>query len=299
VLSFIALQPLLGAYGQGHGVGFNRITGGAHGVQALVKFTDGTQAIVTFLIGTAPSVETVAETSQLTSSDRRFRSFGLPTQSRTGQNAFIAKFQIDAATGVHSGNNSAIYVANDLDTRTAFLMVSEGDPAPDVDNASFRRFQNVVNDGGGNYAFLGTIGGANITSANDTGVWRDNSSGLRLLAREGSSLPGPENGTFLKFLSMAMSDDGRVIFKARVRNDTTLERGTAIWFTDASNALRPLVKEGDVIPGSVAVPVEALGFLERVNASATQTRSFNGGGAVIFRATFADASQAVVKAILP
>jgi len=300
VLSFTALQPLLGAYGQGHGVGFNRFTGGANGVQALVKFTDGTQAIVAFLIGREPPVVTIAETSQLTSSDRRFRSFGLPTQSGTGQSAFIAKFQIDAATGVHSGNNSAIYVANDLDTTAPFLMVSEGDPAPDVDNAVFRLFQNVVNDGVGNYAFLGTIGGANITSVNDTGVWRDSSSnGLRLLTREGSSLPGPENGTFLKFLSMAMSDDGRVIFKARVRNDTTLERRTAIWFTDASDSLRPLVKEGDVIPGTAAGPVEALGFLERVDASPAQTRSFNGGGAVIFRATFADGSQAVVKATLP
>jgi hypothetical protein len=299
VLSFIALQPMPGAAGQGHGVGFSRHNRASDEVLALVKFTDATQAIVEFRIAADISTFTVAETGEVGAPSLKFQSFSVPTQSFDGQNAFIAKFQRDPEEEVGSRAQRAVYVANDLDALHTFRMVSSGDPLPENNDASFARFQTVVNNGHGNYAILASVAGTGINIANDTGIWRDSIDGLRPLIREGSPAPGVENTIFLRFISLAMPDDGRAIFKARVRNESTLERSRGIWFTDESNVLRLLIREGDSIPGRTGSPVQSFSALEYVNGSPTQSRTFNKAGDGIFRARFADGSQALIKAVLP
>ena len=138
VLSFLALQPLAAAFGQGHGVGFNRHGRATEEVLALVRFTDATQAIVEFQVGTDVSVRGIAETGQTTFSDLTFKGFGMPTQSGEGQNGFLAKFQSDPEKEIGAGTNSALYVANDLDTPTAFRIISEGAPVPGKQRVVFQ-----------------------------------------------------------------------------------------------------------------------------------------------------------------
>ena len=300
VLSFIALQPMPGAPAQGHGVGFNRHSWAHDEVLALAKFTDGTHAIAEFRIGPDFSVLAVAKTGEPT----EFNSFGVPTQSFDGQNAYIANFQV--APGEEPGpiTPSAVYVANDLDGPSVHHIVSAGEPLPENNEVSFGRFQNLVNNGHGSYAFLATVAGTGITSANDVGIWRNSIDGIVPVVREGSSAPGVDNAIFRKFLSIAMPDNGRAIVKAKARNESTLERTLGIWFTsegfaDDANTLKLLVRQGDFIAGTSGSPLQSFSALEYVSGSPTQARSFNNLGDFIFRATFADGSQALLKATLP
>jgi hypothetical protein len=300
VLSFIALQPMPGAAGHGHGVGFSRHSWAHDEVLARVKFTDGTQAIAEFRIGPDFSVQAVAKTGEPT----EFKSFSVPTQSFDGQNAYIAKFHVAPVEELGPITPSAVYVANDLDGPSVHHIVSAGDPLPENNEASFGRFQNVVNNGHGSYAFLATVAGTGIISANDTGIWRSAINGIVPLVREGSPAPGIDNAIFREFLSLAMPDNGRAIVKAKARNESTLERTLGIWFTNEgfdgdANTLKLLVRQGGSIAGTSGGPLQSFSALEYVSGSPTQARSFNNIGDFIFRATFADGSQALVKANLP
>ena len=223
----------------------------------------------------------------------------MPTQSGEGQNGFLAKFQSDPEKEIGAETNSALYVANDLDTPTAFRIISEGAPLPGSSELFFNRFQNVVNDARGNYAFLATMNGAGVTAANDTAIWAHIDGDSRLLAREGAPAGGADEATFRNFVSLAMTGDGRALFKARIRDQSIPARAYGIWFTDSDNLLRFLLREGESIPGSDRGPVRTLNFLEYVSGSQAQARSYNNVGQVILRAIFADNSQAIVKAVLP
>jgi len=300
VRSFVALQPMPGTAAQGHGVGFNRHSWAHDEVLARVKFTDGTQAIAEFRIGPDFSILAVAKTGDPT----EFKSFSLPTQSFDGQNAYIAKLQVAPGEELGAMTPSAVYVANDLDGPSVHHIVSAGEPLFENNEVSFGRFQNVVNNGHGSYAFVATIAGTGVTTANDTGIWRNAIDRIVPVVLEGSPAPGVDDAVFLKFLSLAMPDNGRALVKAKVRNESTLERTLGIWFTDEgydgdANTLKLLVRQGDSIPGTNGGPLQSFSALDYVSGSPTQARSFTNGGDFIFRATFADGSQALVKATLP
>lgn len=294
VLSFIALQPMSGTAGQGHGVGFNHHSWAHDEVLARVKFTDSTQAIAEFRIGPDFSVHAVAQTAESTNPAVKYRSFRVPTQSFDGQNAFISPEE----------TRRGLYVANDLDAQNVYHIVSEGDPLPENNQASFASLQNVVNNGHGSYAFLATVAGTGITTTNDLGIWRNSIDGIVPLVREGSPAPGVDNQIFSKFLSLAMPDNGRAIVKATVRDESTLARSHGIWFTAEgydgnANVLKLLIREGDFIPGVTGGPLQSFNALEYVSGSPMQTRSFNNVGEFICRGTFADGSQALLRAELP
>jgi hypothetical protein len=290
VASFIALRTQTGAAGQGNGLVMDQHNRRTFHVLARVRFAEHDFATVEFTGDSGTPI--------LVSRPDEFASLGIPTQSVDGQNAFTGKRRISLETGTTSENDGGVYVANDLDTSSAFRVVTEGDSVPDVEGAHFARFQNVVNNGAGYYAFTGMVAGSGITETNDSGIWFNDFTGLRSVAREGGSVPGLAGATFTEFQSLAMPSNGRIILKARITKQNGVLR-SGVWFTDDDFALRLAIREGDVIPGDRGGRVRVIRILESVFESPAQTRSFNRRGEMIYRVSLDAGRQAIMKSTMP
>jgi hypothetical protein len=264
-------------------------------ILARITFADSEEVIVEFRTDPTLPIRPIADREK----DVRFASFGIPTQSGDGQNAFIARFHNDPETEVDASNDTGVFVANDLDTPTVFQMVLEGVPVPEIEGARFGRFQSVVNNGVGVYAFIGSMVGDGINEQNNSAIWLDRFQGLRVLAREGTEAPGAGGANFSTFTSLAMPVYGRPIFSARTFNPQTRLRSAGIWFTDDDNALRLVIREGDRLEGDNPARIRTLNILERVAGSPSQTRSFNSKGALIYRAALFGGRQAIVQSNIP
>jgi hypothetical protein len=266
-------------------------------VLARLRFADGTAAIVEFRTGDNYPNATVgvAVDGEPGGADVPSDPFtGIPTQSSDGQNGFIGRL-----TGGPDGVKAAVWVANDLDGPGIHLMRTEGDVAPDADNAKFTRFTNVVNNGIGVYAFTGRIAGDGILAANDTGIWLDRYDYLHLWAREGSAAPGIPGATFDRFVSLAMPGNGRPVLKALVRGPKGSLRRAGLWFTDDDSALRLVIREGDTIPGAKGGRIRLLSALEHVAQSPAQTRGFDYHADLLYRVSYFGGRQAIVLSKVP
>lgn len=99
-----------------------------------------------------------------------------------------------------------------------------GDPAPDVPDATLRLMStasspssNISFDRAGRAAFLAELLGPSITQANNTGIWRGEIGNLRLIAREGSTLPGLPNERVRLLTQLPLMDEhGTLVFHAAV-----------------------------------------------------------------------------------
>ncbi|MBX7211278.1 MAG: choice-of-anchor D domain-containing protein [Verrucomicrobiaceae bacterium] len=152
--------------------------------------------------------------------------------------------------------------------------VVTGGGAPDeAGTASIGTFD-VLKRGGyfaknGNIVFPGQLligsGSPPVTLAPNTcmGLWKDNGSGLKLLARSGND--APETGsTAAKFDVLpqipAINDSGEVTFLASLAVNpsstppTTTDNDTGLWSELGGTGLGILIREGDVIPLLPAPP---------------------------------------------
>ncbi len=194
---------------------------------------------------------------------------------------------------------AVVYVATDIDTSSSFRVLQQGAEVPDVPGATYSSFVNVVNNGVGVHAVTATIAGPEIHAANDTGIWLNRYSGLQTLAREGAEAPGSGGARFAAFLSLAMPANGRPLLKATTQVGQGARRTAGVWFTDDDVALRLALREGDTLPGPKGGRIRSLCVLERVEGSATQTRSFDQTGDFVSRVSFDLGRQAIVKTDIP
>lgn len=105
-----------------------------------------------------------------------------------GDNNEIAFRASLAGTGVTTANNASLWEASG---GTLSLVAREGEVAPGVsDGATFLRFENdVLVNANGQTAFVAALTGSGVTSANNLGIWAEDSSGLlTLVARTGELL---------------------------------------------------------------------------------------------------------------
>jgi hypothetical protein len=139
--------------------------------------------------------------------DALFRTFGVPALNGAGQLAVTATYSSS------EGMNQVI-LGPKLDAEFQVL-VSGGDQVPDATGAflngiEFLNFKDVLLNGAGSIAFLGTVRSAGPTAAavtvhNDTGIWTNAGNGqLHLVAREGDPAPNFA-ATFKAFTSVALS----------------------------------------------------------------------------------------------
>ena len=293
VRSFIALGAIDGAQGQGRGAV-------PSGVAVRVLFGDGTQAVVR--IDAAGVIDDVAVTGDaIADASANLLRFGVPAQNTRG----------DTLAGVLlSGlvKNTALLFAT-LDGGST-LAARAGDDADGIDGAAFAGFRaGVVNDDR-RTAFIAAAAGPNVNAANNDGIWSEGPAEARvLIAREGAQPAGIADGARWEiFHSLALPDGAHgPVFLASMSVPAagrpnpahiTAANNTGVWAVDSSGALQLILREGDVLPGTGS-PIRVLTLLGNVAGSPAQTRSYNGSGDIICRATLADGSEVIAKTHVP
>lgn len=110
-----------------------------------------------------------------------------------------------------------VTVANDVGIRmgapgSPALVARKGDAAPGT-AGSFSAFGAPRFNTGQRTAFIGSLTGGGVTSADDTGIWSGTTGGVALLAREGSPAPDT-NAAFSSVLNLWVNASGQAFFSA-------------------------------------------------------------------------------------
>jgi len=219
-----------------------------------------------------------------------FKSFGLPAIAEDGGLAFLSTF---------STGNTAIMAGNPLR-----LVAMKGAPAPGTD-ARFASFKDPVPGSGGHVAFLATINGGTSTSTSNQGVWTNIGGDLELVALEGAQPAGVPGAQWKTFESVALPsgyEGGPIILATMVAGvgEVTSASDTGLWGVDTAGYLHLLIREGaDINVEGTTKTVRSFSVLSSTSGSPGVTRSFNARNEIVYRATFTDASTALVKVQVP
>lgn len=141
-----------------------------------------------------------------------------------------------------------------FDTLGTLTVVQKGDGAAGITSGSFSVLGNPALNGAGHIAFQAAVAGpkgSGITSANNLGIWADDSTGTRqLVVRSGSAAPGTGGALFKKFSDPVYNNNDAVAFLGTlaVSGATTTASDTGIWSNDGGT-LHLVAREGAQAPG--------------------------------------------------
>ncbi len=162
----------------------------------------------------------------------RYIGFGnlAPAISSKGDVAYVGFFD-----GPNAGRGLFVKMAEQ--EGPAKLIARSNDPVGNTE-AKFSSFAAPSINARGDVAFIGFYGGRT------RGIFVKTAKGLEIIARAEDPVPGGAKGeVFNNFASLAMNDQGQVVFYGQVRGSGTV--GLFIW---DEKGLRYLVKRGDKIP---------------------------------------------------
>lgn len=183
-----------------------------------------------------------------------FSALGEPVLDNLGRTTFIGSLRVGTG-GVVTANATGIWRVSANGSTT--LIARAGSEAPGAAGTLFSSFTNLV-AGEGGIAFRATLasGSANVTAANNTGIWAQNASGnLVLVARLGSA-PTPALGSFTVFNSETgqagharhFNNIGDLLLSARFGTGPL-----GIYMVDAFgfgfNGTAPIAAVGSPVPG--------------------------------------------------
>jgi hypothetical protein len=151
-------------------------------------------------------------------------------------------------------------------------------------------------------AFVATLTGAGVNSANDTALFRVVGTTLspELVAREGAEAPGGASATWKSFTSLSVLAGRGALFTATLSGaglDSVSDAG--LWAEDSSGALQLLFRGGDIFAGKT---LKFFTVLDAVSGSPGQRRAWVQGvraASVIWRAVFTDGTSAIVTTSVP
>jgi hypothetical protein len=223
-----------------------------------------------------------------------FSAFGNAAVSGSGYVAFRASLAIGPG-GVTAANKSGVWADDNTGTRQ--LVVRTGVTAPGT-TSEFAALNDPVYNDNEAVAFRATLTGGGVTAISAVGVWSNSGGALALVARKGLQAPGcPTGVTFRGFTSLALPDQGGVIFLGTLNLNSNLEVTSAndggIWAVDTSGNLQLIVRKGQVFNGKTITGLSFLPILAHVGG---QTRNFNQStGDLVYEATFSDKTSAIVE----
>lgn len=154
-------------------------------------------------------------------------------------------------------------------------------------------------------AFVSSLQGASVTSANDTALFSEGPLGLDnpiLLAREGSPAPGVAAPTVMGSLSNAFATvsinarNQTAFFGVLAGTGITADNDNALWVADDSGAVTLLAREGDPItlsPGDTRI-IARLGYRFCSNCARPNAQWFTDDGEIICTLAFTDGTGALV-----
>ena len=119
-----------------------------------------------------------------------------------------------------------------------------GTSATGIASANFATFGNPIINNSDKIAFAATVTGGGATTADNSGIWADDSTGtLQLIARTGSGIaPGTTAATFATFNDPVFNSHEAVAFRATLKGATTATE-TGIW-CNSGGSLALVAQEG-------------------------------------------------------
>lgn len=288
VKTFSTLTTVAGSPGQGRSTADGAVV-------ARVTFTDGVTGLAELTAtgnrllvksgGTVPTAPVGA----------KFSTFGQPALNADGDLAFLAKLT-RVPNQITSLNDQAIYA--DTASGDTTLIARSGELAPGASAARFKSFADPVYNANQDTAFIGTL------NKDGTGIWWHHEGKLSLVARKSARPTGlPVNAEWDTFTSVSLPDDLGPVFLAKMRTGrggVTAKNNIGIWAAESSGFLHLVARTGQSIQihGTTKV-ITALTFLPVVLGTPDAGRNYNAEKQIVFKATFADKSQALLRATLP
>jgi uncharacterized delta-60 repeat protein len=295
VRSFVALQPLAGAAGQGYGATTS-------GVLARVKFSDGTEGLLRASFDSAgPQASALALSGDpVADFEVNIETVGLPAQSNDGGVSFIASLSASVSSA-----NTAILRATSSGVE---VVVREGDQSIPGETATLKSFNAVAGGSGNRVAFSASLAGESVNANSDTGIWLHDGAELKLIAREAAQPPGvPPGAKWGSFQSLALPGGAAgPLFTGKLTIPPpgqpnpariTAANNNGIWVGGSSGALQLIARTGSSFDGNRTVT--ALTLLGKVPGSPSQARAVAKDGGIIYRITLSDGSHHLVTVQLP
>jgi hypothetical protein len=199
----------------------------------------------------------------------------------------------NAAGQVIVGMSGELYVVS---ASNASSVLASNHAAPGVAGANFTTVStfNMCLTDGATLAFQSGIGGAGITTANDSGLWIGTPGNLVLVAREGDVAPGSGGQTFGNFGggNLFLNAAGQLLFANALSGGANAQ---SIYAWDPALGLQPVLFPNDSVevqPGvfRTLVSVASGPF----SSGASRPLGFANDGTATFKPSFSDGSNAVV-----
>lgn len=230
----------------------------------------------------------------------------IPDFNDTGEVAFRGQLIAD---DIGTSNNTGIWAGVSGDVQ---LVMRAGNPSP-LAGVTFRSPQPGprINDEG-NVAFFSNISGTGVTTANDFVLWTSTSEGIVQVAREGSPAPGTGAGTIFGIMdsTLAFNNLGQVAFTSPISGGGASAANNRGLWAGTPDELHLIAREGDVIdldpgPGELLKTISgtngiSFGFgMNNPFNNDSANAAFNNEGQIAWRATFTDATTAILLSAIP
>ncbi len=220
-----------------------------------------------------------------------------PGSNALGEVVFYATL---SGPDVDSENNSAIWAGNAL---APSLVMRTGDPAPDmmpgiVIASAYAAGVHPINSRGF-VALYARLSGLGVNSGNDFATYLGPPGGMRLVMREGDSLPQLGAGINAGFgdAIYALNDVGDLVAVSFLTGaNVTPENDKVCWVRRRGGWWAPLLRTGDVIDGRTVLAGSLYEFSpikDCTGGSDAVLQRLNDNGEVVASPLFSDASRGV------
>lgn len=291
IRSFQVLNGVKGSPGHG------RYAENEEAIDVRIIMDYGVTAIVT--VGASDGLDVRLLKGKKLSSGAVLGSLGVPsTGAGGGAPSAIVKLQPGTNPEIDKSNDVAL-----LDLHTGDLFAQEGQEAPGAIPAVFKSFLDPVKDSSSDeqsHAFMATLSGTQKTT--DSGIWKQNSEGVSLVAREGGDAVGALGARWKTFISLSTIHRRGPLFTAMLSSGAekvSAANSRGFWATNSSGQLELVARTGDPIGGKQVTKFSAL---EAVTGSAGQRRAWADGdpsARVIYRVNFSDRTSAIISTAIP
>ncbi len=304
VASFASFQPGIGSPGQGRGWL-------SHNQQGLVlslnTFTDKSQAIVfggnggdTFLARTGAVGTNFAPALAGAS----FVSFRYPAMNDALANTFYATMKVGGGGAVKADAGGIFASTADFGGSLApYALIARIGKDAGTTGTTFNALGDPVLSQDGGIAFPAKLKATKTVkgSATTTLWWKPPGEALQLLAQGGAPTVGDlPSAQWKSFETLAIAGGGRgPIFAATLvvgKGGVTAKTASGVWACDFTGAPRALFRTGDTITGKT---LKSFTLLKATVGNMGVTRSLNDTAQVVWLATFADKSTAIVTTEVP